>query len=145
MTTKGKGWHEEKKRHREAALKGKSPRKRPYTVVQNQTAFSRSSAGGMYETEWQTAKVRYGNRTYEIPVGPDGKVPEECIIARYLNTEVGSRDGHPRNPVIDSNVTANVKIPARPTPEQVAEWWAIRTSATSWTSTPNRPRYSSWT
>lgn len=122
--TQGKGWHGEPVRHREAAMKGMTGRTGVRTVKRDQTAFSGSSKGGMYSTEWETKKVKYGNNTYDIPVGLDGRVPEECVIARYLNTEAGDRNGHNRNPVIDSNVTANVKIPKRPTPEQIAEWWA---------------------
>jgi hypothetical protein len=48
---------------------------------------------------------------------PGGKVPEEAVIARFLNEQEGDRDGGKRNVVIDAHECANTRIRASP-PEE---------------------------
>lgn len=60
------------------------------------------------------AKVRYGGKVYQIPVGPDGLVPRRAIVQRFQ--EVGD--------VRDLDSTSNIVLPADCTPQQIIQWWA---------------------
>ena len=111
----GSGWHRESRRHAEAAKKGR--RGRP---LRNEGP----SSSGMYVTTYPVKTVRVGKKKYDIPVGPDGKVPEEAIVARFLDEYEGDRDGGKRNIVIDAHDWAATRIEPNPTPEQIKDWWA---------------------
>jgi hypothetical protein len=82
------------------------------------------STGGMYVTTYPVKKVKVGKKAFDIPTGPGNKVPEEAIVARYLNEAEGDRDGSKRNVVIDSKDYAETRIKADPTPEEIKDWWA---------------------
>ena len=77
-------------------------------------------------TVWVTTRT---GEKYEIPVDPKtGKVPNEYLYARFLDTSKGSRTGRERNILIDIGKEAGVihEIPAGGfTPQQLIEsgWW----------------------
>ena len=77
------------------------------------------------------AHVKHKNgTTYEVPLDPKtGKVPVSAVFARFLDTDSGSRDGHPRSVKRDLSKTAEItyKIPKDGfTPEEIVkcDWWA---------------------
>ena len=118
----GSGWHRESRRHSEAAKKGRS--RSPTVKASPKRAKKGSSTGGMYVTTYPTQTVTVGKKKYDIPVGPDGKVPQDALIARFLNIEEGDRDGGRRNARVDINDYAKVRLEPDPTPEQAKKWWA---------------------
>lgn len=113
----GSGWHRESRRHHDAALKNSRGRR-------SRGERTGSSTGGMYITTHPVKTVKVGKKKFDIPVGPDGKVPEEALIARFLNVDEGDRGGGRRNAIIDINDYAKVRLEPNPTPEQAKEWWA---------------------
>lgn len=125
---RGSGWWGEKRRHHDAALKnprgGKAIGGQERKGKKEKKGKKGSSTGGMYVTTHDTVTVKVGKKEYDIPTGPDGKVPKEALIARFLNTGEGDRGGAKRNALIDIDDYAKVQIPADPTPEQAKKWWA---------------------
>ena len=125
MRGRGPGWWKQPRRHREAALKGReNSRGRMRSCIPRDRVGK--SSKGMFTTEWKVKKVKVGRKEYAIPVDESGKVPEEAIVARYLNVYDGDRQGRKRNIFIDSTVDANVKVPANSAPEEIAEWRCVR-------------------
>jgi hypothetical protein len=118
---RGSGWHRESRRHHDAALKGRGAQPRRNEIPRTGKG---TSIGGMYVTTYPVKTVEVGKKTFDIPSGPGGKVPEEAIIARFLNEHEGDRDGAKRNIVIDSHDWATTRLPADPTVEQIKDWWA---------------------
>ena len=116
----GPGWHREHRRHHDAALK--NPRQgRDRSSRKGKTV---TTTGGMYVTTYPVKTVKVGKKEYDIPTGPGGKVPEEALVSRFLNTEEGDRGGGKRNVVVDINDYAKVRINENPTAEEAAPWWA---------------------
>lgn len=110
----GSGWHREARRHHDAALKS---RRGPLRA-------RGGSSGGMFVTTYPVKTVKVGKREYQIPTGPGNKVPEEAIIARFLNEYEGDRQGGKRNIVIDSHDWAATRIGPNPTVDEIKDWWA---------------------
>ena len=61
----------------------------------------------------RTVRIRKGLRTYSIPVGADGTVPDWALAQRFQ--QVGRTD--------DLRADSSIILPAGCTPEELIDWW----------------------
>ncbi len=86
------------------------------------------ASGGSTERAVRNAVVHRDGRSYSIPVDENGRVPEDALVCRFLNTSVGTRGKGVRRLGADAR-KASRKIHGIPdggfTPEQLIDtgWW----------------------
>ncbi len=86
------------------------------------------ASGGSTEKVVKNAVVGWKGRSYSVPVDRNGRVPEEALLGRFLNTSWGRCDITLRRLGADVKKTARKTYPMPDggfTPEQIVEtgWW----------------------
>ena len=93
-----------------------------------QSRVSIKASGGSTEKMANNAVVKRNGKSYSVPVDQNGRVPEDALMCRFLNTSVGTRGKGVRRLGADVRKTARKTYPVPEggfTPEQIVEtgWW----------------------